>query len=380
MRCFSSARVYRRLRRLLRVLAHPARSSSGRSARVMHPYRGYGSRRDLFLMGRVFRQPGLGLNLEEGLMDDVANIVRRTVRWGVRDARVRVEVAGSETVVTSDRDGYFRVWLPVREALPPNAQWLTARLSLLPAGEGEPGRLPGEAPQTPDIEARIYIPPEKVDCGVISDIDDTVIYTGVASKLAMMYRLFIQKARHRTAFPGVSSFYRALFHGADGRAGRPMLYVSRGPWSIYEMLTEFFRLNKIPHGPVLFLREWGVTLQRPLPLHARNYKRRLISEMLAMYPELPFILIGDSGQRDPEVYAEIVARYPQRIRAIYIRHVHQSARRDRALQALARQVAGQGCEMILADDSLEMADHALRHGWISEAGRNEVRHDCRLRA
>ena len=106
---------------------------------------------------------------------------------------------------------------------------------------------------------------------------------------------------------------------------------------------------------------------------------RLIEDMLAMYPQLPFILIGDSGQRDPEVYAEVVARHPGRIRTIYIRHMHQRAGRDRAIQNLAERVAGQGCEMILARDSLEMAEHALRHGWIDEKGMREVQTDCRRR-
>lgn len=375
----SLAAIFLRLRAMLRFLARPVRRGAAGGGRMVQPYRGYGSRQEVFLAGRVFRQPGLGLNLREGPVNDVINILRRTVRWGVRDARVRVAVAGSDATVVTDRDGYFTARLPVRETLPSGAFWLRARLTLLAPGADQPTALPGEEPATPEAVARIYIPPLNLDCAVISDIDDTVIHTGVASKLKMMYRLFVQKARHRTAFPGVSAFYRALFHGADGGSWRPMLYVSRGPWSIYDVLSEFFNLNRIPHGPILFLREWGVTLQRPLPLRARDHKTRLIDEMLGLYRDLPFILIGDSGQRDPEVYVEAVERYPQRIRAIYIRHVHQSARRDRAIQALSERVARQGCEMILARDSLEMAEHAYLRGWVGEAGLEEVRADCRRR-
>ena len=106
----------------------------------------------------------------------------------------------------------------------------------------------------------------------------------------------------------------------------------------------------------------------------------LIERMLSLYHQLPFVLIGDSGQHDPEVYADLVARYPGRIRAIYIRHVHQGEDRDQAIQALADRVAESGCQMILAKDSLEMAQHAFDNGLIAERGLEEVRADCRRRS
>ncbi|MCH2558071.1 MAG: DUF2183 domain-containing protein [Alcanivorax sp.] len=367
-------RLYRGLRKLLRFLARPARRGGRRAGRVIQTYRGYGSRRSVFLIGRVFRQPGLGLNLREGPVDDVLNIIRRTVRWGVHDAHLTVTVGAVSVDVVTDRDGYFHVTLDVEanRDWPDQAFWQQARLRLHP-GNREGEREPVEA------SADLYIPPRDLDCAVISDIDDTVIYTGVASKLTMMYQLFVLKARHRTAFPGVSAFYRALFHGDTGERRRPMLYVSRGPWSIYDVLEEFFHLNRIPHGPILFLREWGVTLQRPLPIRAKDHKAMLIRRMLAIYDQVPFVLIGDSGQRDPEVYAELVDEFPDRIRAIYIRHVHRGTERDRAIQTLAERTAARGCDMVLANDSLEMAQHAFRHGYIARDGLEEVREDCRRR-
>ena len=98
--------LYRGLRKLLRFLAAPARRGGRGGGRVIHTYRGYGSRSECFLMGRVFLQPGLGLKLP-GPVDDLVNIVRRTVRWGVRDQRVWVRVGRVETEVVTDSDGYF---------------------------------------------------------------------------------------------------------------------------------------------------------------------------------------------------------------------------------------------------------------------------------
>ena len=189
----------------------------------------------------------------------------------------------------------------------------------------------------------------------------------------MLWRLFLQRAENRVAFPGVAALLQAFHHGAGSGDRNPMLYVSRAPWSIYEVLESFFRQHDIPVGPVLFLREWGLTLQRPLPRRGKGHKLELIRNMLDLYRDLPFILIGDSGQRDPEIYARIVREHPGRVLAIYIRNVSQDAGRHRAIGRLAAEVAGAGSSLVLAGDSSVMAEHAARHGLITPAATATVR-------
>jgi phosphatidate phosphatase APP1 len=151
-----------------------------------------------------------------------------------------------------------------------------------------------------------------------------------------------------------------------------MLYVSRGPWSLYEVLDEFFNLHRIPIGPLLFLREWGLTLQNPWPRRAKDHKLELIRNMLELYRDLPFVLIGDSGQHDPEIYARIVHEHPGRVLAIYIRNVSRAAERRQAIEALAVEVAEAGSSLLLATDSLAMARHAAEHRLVSAGALAEV--------
>ena len=89
-----------------------------------------------------------------------------------------------------------------------------------------------EQPQAVQAQAQVFIPPERCRYVVISDIDDTVMETGVANKLKMLWRLFVADAESRTAFPGVAALYRALHAGASGDQANPMLYVSRAPWEV----------------------------------------------------------------------------------------------------------------------------------------------------
>jgi phosphatidate phosphatase APP1 len=212
--------------------------------------------------------------------------------------------------------------------------------------------------------AQVFIPPQHCRHVVISDIDDTVMFTGVAGKLKMMWRLFVQDADSRVAFPGVAALYRAMHAGPSGNERNPMLYVSRGPWGIYDVLDEFFQMHGIPVGPMLFLREWGITWKSPLPRKAEDHKRELIGNMLALYNDLPFVLIGDSGQHDPEVYRQIVDEYPGRVAAVYIRNVSRDPSRLREIEELAKAVTAAGSSMVLAADSLAMAEHAAELGLI----------------
>jgi phosphatidate phosphatase APP1 len=338
------------LRRALALLTRPVRAAAQRGDLVVQPYRGYGSREEIFLIGRVFHQPTWGQSVPEGtLRRHLVDLARRFVRGGVAGAEIAARFAGTEVVVPTDRDGYFRVHLRPTRPPPEDRLWHCIALDLV-------------RPTCIAAEGEIFIPPPTCRLVVISDIDDTVMLTGVASKLRMLWRLFLQGASSRVAFPGMAAFLRALHHGRSGRECNPMLYVSRGPWSLYELLDEFFNIHAIPVGPLLFLREWGMTLQSPLPRRAQGHKLQLIRHMLAIYIDLPVILIGDSGQRDPEVYAQVVHEHPDRVIAIYIRDVSRSPGRRSAIEALAAEVAKAGCSLLLAADTAAMAEHAMAKG------------------
>ena len=242
------------------------------------------------MIGRAFWQ-----RTERNDVSELRAILRRIRRRPVRGARIRARFYGAIVEVETDRDGYFRVEMAPGEAVPSAVRWHRLELAML-------------APARVAATADVYLPPPESRFVVVSDIDDTVMHTGVANKAAMLWRLFVQDSEDRTVFPGVSHLYRALHAGASGGEANAMLYVSRAPWGIYELLEEFFQRHEIPVGPILFLREWGISWKHPLPRRAVDHKRVLIEAMMGLYAGMPFVLIGDSGQHDPEVYCRIAAK------------------------------------------------------------------------
>jgi phosphatidate phosphatase APP1 len=358
--------VRKRLGALIRMLgtaARPVQEAQGERGVVIQPYRGYGSRSEVFLIGRVFRQSSSYSDTGRGaLLNNLRDIGRRIARRAIPNAVVTARFYGAEGTFSTDKDGYFRVHLS--PALPPQLaqSWHIMDLTL-------------PQPHAVQAQAQIFIPPASCRYVVISDVDDTVMHTGVANKLRMLWRLFVEDAESRVAFPGVSALYRALHAGTSGDQQNPLLYVSRAPWGIYEVLEEFFDRHGIPVGPILFLREWGVSWRSPLPRKAKDHKRELIHNMLALYNDLPFVLIGDSGQHDPEIYRQIVEEHPGRVLAVYIRNVSRNPERIREIEDLAQAVAGAGSSLVLAADSVAIAEHAVSLGLVSPEAVPEVRNE-----
>ena len=156
-------------------------------------------------------------------------------------------------------------------------------------------------------------------------MDDTVLQSEVTSFLRAARMVLLENALTRLPFPGVAAFYRALERGATGAEANPIFYVSSSPWNLYDVIDGFLEAQRIPAGPLL-LRDWD--LGRLSERHARH-KGVVIREIFDTYPELPFLLVGDSGQEDPEIYAELVRERPGRVKAVYIRNVSATSRAKR---------------------------------------------------
>lgn len=180
--------------------------------------------------------------------------------------------------------------------------------------------------------------PFNCDFGIITDIDDTVIQTEISSflRLRMLYLTFMKNATKRKPVRQAAAFLKALESGIAQKPRRknPVFYVSKSPWNLYEILTSFLKINNMPKGP-LFLRDFGIPFRR-IPIAFKGFKFRQIKKIMEAYPHLPFVLIGDSGEKDADIYLQIAQLFPGRIKAIYIRDI-KSKKRTHRVEALIRE-------------------------------------------
>lgn len=316
------------------------------------PYRSYGAARELDVKGRVVEDRGLRRGEEgESRWKHLVQVWKRIFSREIAGVAISARWKGTEARGTSDDEGYFHLRIEVPEG---------AHRALWEEVEVQADGFSGTAC------ARVLTPPEEARFGIVSDIDDTVIRTDATSLYRMLRTVLLENAHVRLPFEGVAAFYRELH--ADRN---PLFYVSSGPWNLYDVIEQIFELRAIPPGP-LFLQDWGIDEGKLIVAPHDEHKREYIDTIVGSYPALPFILIGDSGQRDPEIYDAVARHYPGRILAIYIRDVGAARRSEAVAELAAALQRDTGVETVLAPDTITAARHALSHGWISENGLREI--------
>ncbi len=154
---------------------------------------------------------------------------------------------------------------------------------------------------------------------VISDIDDTFKVTNVLDKKEMAANTF---TREFHAVPGMARLYEAW-----AKQGVTFHYVSASPWALQQELATFAEKTGFPsavyHLRSLRLKDVAGTTE--FVRESREHKLASISELFERFPKRTFILVGDSGEKDPEIYGEIAQKFGERVTHIYIREVPGAA-------------------------------------------------------
>jgi phosphatidate phosphatase APP1 len=311
---------------------------------VISPYRSFGRSNELLVRGRVLTDKCVTrATAAEPLWRNVINTYRRFHSDEAAGARVVASYRDAVVESTTDDEGHFTIRL--QPTTIDARVWHEVALQLPDTGAA--------------AAAHVLVPPATASFAIISDIDDTIVHTHATSLLGMT-RSIIRNAAMRLPFEGVADLYRALHAERN-----PIFYVSSSPWNMYELLDDYMAINSIPHGPML-LQDWGIDEATLIVDSHTDHKLEQIQLLLDYYPSLKFVLIGDSGQHDPEIYLRVIQSHPDRVLSAFIRDVTADLR-DHAVTRIVEQSNAAGVEMLYVRDSAEALEHARRLGLIAEA-------------
>ena len=314
-------------------------------------YRGFGTKARVVLRGRVLEASVLERSLPaDSAFKSFRRMWRRFLSHELPEATLRARLGTTSQVGITDDEGYFA--LPIATpSVSDTSEWTRAEVEVVSA------KVRGLVPVRAAVE--LLIPSASAQFGIISDIDDTVLQTHVGQRWKMIWVTLSGSAFTRMPFEGTSELYHALARGASGEANNPVFYVSKSPWNLYDFLVDFLEHHGLPRGPLL-LRDIGLHEAPPV-----DHKSAAVQELLEMYPQLPFVLIGDSGERDPEIYLEAAKRHPQRILAIYIRDLgaeHRSCEPGSRAHTLSQRARECGTELLWVEHASQALAHARERG------------------
>lgn len=328
------------------------------------PYRGYGTPEWVYLKGRVLEKNGIELLSKDApVWKNAQNMFRRFESDEISNAELDAALSDCTQRITANQEGFFEVELRPQSAIDPQGLWQEVQLALVSPP-------PRKQPEVTAVAEAIIVP-QTATFGVISDIDDTVVYTAAQDLFKMIRIAYLGNAHSRRPFAGVEEFYQAL-QQPEAR-GNPIFYVSSSPWNMYDLFDKFMRINNIPNGPIL-LRDIELSPSNLLSFSHQGHKREQIDPIFKRFPALPFLLIGDSGQKDAEIYAQMVQDYPKRILGVYIRDVSAGdEQRHTEIDAIAQKIRAQNVEFTLFSDTKKAAEHAASKGWIEACALPAIR-------
>ena len=276
-------------------------------------YHGYGHKDSLIVYGHVLAaKPDGNTQYTSNVVYNIIHLVKLFFISPLPGVRLQLKWREQHFETVTEADGFFKFeWKSISFV---SAGWHSIMIDLL----DEQGQI-----KTTGL-GKIFVP-HSTQYGFISDIDDTVLVSHSATTGKKLRVLFTTNPRSRKTFADVVMYYQLLSAAhTQPTVPNPFFYVSSSEWNLYDYLNEFFKFNELPKGIFLLneIKRWYQLWKTGKTKHQSKLTK--VVRILHVFPKQRFVLLGDNSQSDPEIYATIANRYPEKIFAIYLRNISEN--------------------------------------------------------
>ena len=318
---------------------------------IIIPFGGFANDKMIYTQARVLEDEGINEDIESSFSKNIIRSFKRFETDEKSDVSVKVSWQDNDKILVSDKEGYVylntehglklnhkkTLWIPITYTLTDNDKTLFS------------------------ITHPVMKPSPNAEFGVISDVDETILDTGLYSllKWKVVVNTFIKHSDQRLPIKGSQALCSELYGGSTGYNENPFFYLSNSPWNLYDYLQAFLEKNNFPKGALL-LRDIGLENKKKKSFLEGN-KFVKIKHILGAYPSMPFILIGDAHDLDSEIYLETAQQFPNRILCIYIRSIKNTKKLNKVIQLIKDTTH---VEILLAESTEQILNHAKSKGYI----------------
>ena len=267
------------------------------------PYRGFGKNGKVYLSGHAFTGYGIKPPERGSVIKNFIQMSRRYSLKPISHLELELSVFDKKETISTDENGFFQITLPIM-ANPGVYEYHVTNSS---SGE--------------TFTSGLYVYDEE-NTGVLSDIDDTILLSYVHQKYKMLWLLIAKNALTRNPVPQIKGILNTIKKHNNAVLPNDFFYVSNSEWNLYDFLTDFFQENDLPNG-VFMLQRFKKNFRDAIFSSQKkdDHKFDSIRHILDLFTKKKFILVGDNGQRDLEIYARIAGLYAKRIKAVVIRDI-----------------------------------------------------------
>lgn len=320
---------------------------------IIKVYHGYGHAEQLTIYGHVLKfGPLPRRHFSKSAITNTLALLRLFMVKPYPKATVQMEWEGEVFTAETDADGFFRFEWKDKPPLPQGWQEISVNMlnkngDTLAQGKGS-----------------IYVP-YPTQYGFISDIDDTFLISHSSNLRKRLFVLFTENAHSRKPFEGVVKHYQLLAKGnTTTDAPNPFFYVSSSEWNLYDYILEFATVNEMPKGIFLLnvLKKFNQIFKTGSNNHQTKFTR--IVRILEAYPKQRFVLLGDSSQHDPYIYASVVEHFPKQIHAVYIRDIYKKNKQKVA--DMLQKIESSGVPCCFFEHSSDAILHSIKIGLIAQ--------------
>jgi phosphatidate phosphatase APP1 len=316
-------------------------------------YHGYGHMNRLTVFGHVLKLTAFPRRkFRGGIIRNTLALLRLFMVKPYPHVTVEMEWKGKKYQCKTDIDGFYKFdW---QDEEPFARGWHDVKVIAV-----ENNKMIAAA------KGSVYIP-EPTQYIFVSDIDDTFLVSHSSNLRKRLFVLFTNNARSRKPFEGVVRHYELLRNSnTTETAPNPFFYVSSSEWNLYDYLTEFISVNKIPKGIYLLnqLKQFTELLKTGQNNHQTKFTR--IVRILQSFPTQRVVLLGDSSQHDPYIYESIVKHFPKQVHAVYIRDIYK--KNMTAVAEVLHKIESAGVPCCFFQHSSEAIMHSVKIGLVPPA-------------
>lgn len=333
-----------------------------RRSKAVIPYLSYGKIEDdtsykVRVLGRVVEESEpFEFSHSSNRIKHFLQVIKLFLTRKVPGETISAQFQDEEFLITSNDEGFFSEVIQTK----PSASQDDAEQYLVnfhirqkTAHKSEERPFPG----------RFVAPTPSTHCLIISDIDDTVLKSQATSFLRLAFKTLFFPVEKRKTFSEASDVYQSLKRGKTRESNNLVFYVSSSTWNLYPLLQGFLELNKFPTGPVIL--QDVASERKKNPENRHDHKLDRILEIAQFYPEIPMILIGDAGQRDPVLYLRAAELLGSQVQIILIRQTWWT-KTTQDSEAFLKQAEHLGVKLLFFDDLSELHEELKDFMWVEQ--------------